>query len=218
MKTRRDVIKLLAAFCAGAGTFFGRLGSAVRVVYAATKRKILPKGTPMRILTGKNPATLDARHLETTPIEQFETMGQSNYSISTRIWRLEVIGAVERPTKFTFEELIQRPTFERNVLLICPGFFAYHGRYRGISAADLLAEAGIKPDVTHIEFSGPNDPRRRTERFSLDEVRANKVFLAYRVNGVSLPTRHGFPMRLVAEDHYGARWVKYVCTVTAVAR
>ena len=104
------------------------------------------------------------------------------------------------------------------MLLICPGFFAYHGRYRGISAADLLAEAGIKPDVTHIEFSGPNDPRRRTERFSLDEVRANKVFLAYRVNGVSLPTRHGFPMRLVAEDHYGARWVKYVCTVTAVAR
>lgn len=218
MKTRRDVIKLLAAGCAAAITFFGRLESGIRVVYAATKRKILPKGTPMHILTGKNPATLDARDLEITPLELFETMGQSNYSISTRIWRLEVIGAVERPTKFTFEDLIRRPAIERKVLLICPGFFAYHGRYRGVSAADLLAEVGMKPDVTHIDFSGPNDPRRRTERFSLEEVRANKVFLAYRVNGAPLPTRHGFPMRLVAEDHYGARWVKYVCTMSAVAR
>jgi sulfoxide reductase catalytic subunit YedY len=218
MKSRRDVIKLLAAFCAGAVTVFGRLENGLRVVYAATKRMVLPKGTPMRILTGRNPANLDARHLETTPLEQFGTMGQSNYSISTRIWRLEVIGAVRRPGKYTFEELAQRPKIERNVLLICPGFFAYYGRYQGISVADLLAEAGMKPEVTHIDFSGPNDLRRKTARFSLEEVLTNKVFLAYRVNGVPLPTRHGFPMRLVAEDHYGARWIKYVCTVSAVAR
>ena len=218
MKTRRDVIKLLAAFCAGAGTLLGRLESGVRVVYAAAKRKILPKGTPMHILTGKHPANLDPSNLDITPLERFGTMGTSNYRISSRIWRLEVIGAVERPSKFTYEELIQRPAIERNVLLICPGFFAYYGRYRGISAADLLEEAGMKSGVTHIDFSGPNDLSRKIQRFSLEEVRANKVFLAYRVNGVPLPTQHGFPMRLVAEDHNGGRWVKYVCTVSAVAR
>ena len=37
-----------------------------------------------------------------------------------------------------------------------------------------------------------------------------QVFLAYDVNGKALPKRHGFPLRVVAEDYYGDDWVKYV--------
>ena len=46
---------------------------------------------------------------------------------------------------------------------------------------------------------------------------AEKVFLAYQVNGKPLPERHGFPLRLVADDHYGSRWVKYVERVKVLA-
>ncbi|HHP7236161.1 MAG TPA: molybdopterin-dependent oxidoreductase [Desulfobacterales bacterium] len=46
---------------------------------------------------------------------------------------------------------------------------------------------------------------------------SDQVFLDYEVNGVPLPQKHGFPLRLVAEDHYGARWVKSVDRITAVA-
>ena len=218
MKTRRDVIKWLLACCAGTGTLFGRLDRGFRSVYAGAKKIILPKGTPMHTLTGKNPANLDTRQLEITPLQAFETMGQSNYSISSDNWRLELTGAVERPAVFTFENLVRRPAIEKEVLLICPGVFAYLGRYRGISAAELLKDAGLKPEVTHIHFSGPKGAREQTERFSLEEVQANEVFLAYRVNGVPLPVQHGFPMRLVAQEHYGARWVKYVYKITAIAR
>jgi sulfoxide reductase catalytic subunit YedY len=144
-------------------------------------------------------------------------MGQSDYSISSGIWTLEVTGAVDRPAVYSFEELVRRPSVEKDVLLICPGFFAYHGRYRGISIAGLLAEAGLKTGVTRIEFSGPKGFREKSERFALKEVKDDKIFLAYQVNGVPLPRRHGFPMRLVAVDHYGARWVKYVYKVIAVA-
>ena len=42
----------------------------------------------------------------------------------------------------------------------------------------------------------------------------NKVFLAYEVNGQRLPQKHGFPLRVVAEDHYGFQWVKYVSSLT----
>jgi DMSO/TMAO reductase YedYZ molybdopterin-dependent catalytic subunit len=41
-------------------------------------------------------------------------------------------------------------------------------------------------------------------------IQQKKVFLAYRVNGVTLPRKHGFPLRLVYEDEYGSSWVKYV--------
>jgi DMSO/TMAO reductase YedYZ molybdopterin-dependent catalytic subunit len=42
------------------------------------------------------------------------------------------------------------------------------------------------------------------------------VFLAYSVNDRVLPQKHGFPLRVVAEDHYGGSWVKYVYKVTAI--
>jgi sulfoxide reductase catalytic subunit YedY len=38
------------------------------------------------------------------------------------------------------------------------------------------------------------------------------------VNGKILPKRHGFPLRLVAEDQYGYEWVKYVHRLVAVSR
>ncbi len=44
----------------------------------------------------------------------------------------------------------------------------------------------------------------------LEELHLKKVFLAYRVNDATLPRKHGFPLRLVLEDHYGYEWVKYV--------
>ena len=30
------------------------------------------------------------------------------------------------------------------------------------------------------------------------------------MNGKALPKEHGYPLRVVAEDHYGSEWVKFV--------
>ena len=48
------------------------------------------------------------------------------------------------------------------------------------------------------------------ETFSIDYVIAGEVFLAYEVNGVPLPRKHGYPLRIVAGDYYGDDWIKYV--------
>ena len=130
---------------------------------------------------------------------------------------VSVNGAVDRPLTIKYADLTRRPTTERKVLLICPGFFAYYGNWTGISVAELLTEAGLRPEATYVEFSGPKGAREKSERFSLETVRTGRVFLAYRVNGEPLPRKHGFPVRLVAEDHYGGRWVKYVDTITVIA-
>ena len=50
----------------------------------------------------------------------------------------------------------------------------------------------------------------KVERFPIDAVLSNQVFLAYAVNGKTLPQKHGFPLRVVAEGYYGSDWVKYV--------
>ena len=217
MKTRREAMKLLATILTGMGAIFGQFGTGLSSVLAETGKRVLPKGTPMHILTGKNPANLDTSRLEVTPLNEFETMGTTNFSIAPHIWRLEVTGAVERPSTFSYVGLIARPAVERTVLLICPGFFAFNGRWKGVMVKDLLAAATVKPGVTQVEFGGPNGPLEKTHRFPLEEAHSDRFLLAYHVNGSALPQKHGFPMRLVAEGHYGARWVKYVDRITAIA-
>jgi sulfoxide reductase catalytic subunit YedY len=184
--------------------------------YAQSKRIILPKGTKMSSLVDKNPADLDTRHLDVVPLKQFETMGLADHNTDLDTWRLTVTGKVKKPLSLSYDQVLELPTIERNVLLICPGFFTNHGKWKGISVMQLLQSAQPEPGITHVTFRGPPGRYAKTERFPVAEVAARKIFLAYHVNGQVLPRKHGFPLRVVAEDHYGSEWVKYVHEIEAI--
>ena len=169
----------------------------------------------MTSLVDKNPADLDTRHLDVIPLEQFETMGLTDHNTDLNTWRLKITGKVQKPLNLSYDQVLDLPTIERNVLLICPGFFTNHGKWKGISVTELLRLAQSESGITHVTFRGPPGRYAKTERFPIAEVTANKIFLAYQVNGQVLPRKHGFPLRVVAEDHYGSEWVKYVHEVEA---
>jgi sulfoxide reductase catalytic subunit YedY len=76
----------------------------------------------------------------------------------------------------------------------------------------------MQADTTHIKVYGPQGNREKVERFPIADVRSDKVFLAYAVNGEKLPQKHGFPLRIVAEDYYGDDWVKYVYKIEAIKK
>ena len=191
------------------------LGSLIARVYAQTKRIILPKGTKMTSLVDKNPAELDTRHLEAIPLADFETMGLTDHEEDINAWRLKITGKVQKPSTLSYKQVLELPAIERKVLLICPGFFSNHGRWKGISVTQLLKLAQPEAGITHVTFRGPPGRYEKTERFPIAAINTDKVFLAYQVNGQRLPRKHGFPLRLVAEDHYGSQWVKYVHEVEA---
>ena len=142
-------------------------------------------------------------------------MGLDDHEIPVAQWRLSVEGKVKTPLELSYDEIKNLPSIRRKVLLICPGFFALHGHWKGISMEKLLEKAGIDSGATHLTFSGPAGPYENMERFPMSDIRSGKIFLAYEVNGKTLPRKHGFPLRLVAEDYYGSHWVKYVYKVTA---
>lgn len=215
MKKRRQFIRLMIGFLAGMGFIFSPLAAGIRLVWAKAKKIILPKGTPMTNLIGENPADLDTRNLDVTPLEKFETMGLDDYKVNLNEWQLEISGLVQRPVKLTYSQVAEVPPVKRDVLLICPGFFAYHARWEGVSVAKLLETAGVSPDVTHVSFSSPNGKYERSQKFPLADILSGKVFLAYGVNDQALPQKHGFPLRVVAEGYYGGSWLKYVNKVEA---
>ena len=211
MSTRRQFLNRMLKIVAAAGLGMAGTGGRVRMAFAEIKRKVLGKHTDLDDLVNENPARLDAARLPVTPREKFETMGLSDHDVAVADWRLTVGGDVKSASALTYEDLLQMPAVERSVLLICPGFFAYKGRWKGVSIRGLLEKTRIAAaGATHLVVSGPAAAYEKRERFEIAEIENDKLFLAYAVNGVPLPQKHGYPLRLVAEDHYGSRWVKYV--------
>lgn len=209
MYTRRSFTGLIAGGL-GASALLGWLGGLARRAWAAG-RKVLTKATRRESLIHENPADLDTTDLQVTPLDKFGTMGETDRAVDLATWRLEISGLVRRPARFTYAELTALPTIEREVLLICPGVFANHGRWTGFSIAALLRQADIDPTATRVAITATGG---KTSRFALADVLADKVFFATHVNGTTLPRKHGFPLRVVAEDHYGEEWVKYVGKLT----
>jgi sulfoxide reductase catalytic subunit YedY len=215
MNTRRQFVLLLSRLLAGLGLAVRPGFSDVGGALAAVQRRLLPKKTDLQSLRNEHPKALDTRNLNIMPIDQFQTMGLSDHPMDIDQWRLTITGKVQQPLKLTYAELLALPAVEENVLLICPGVFTIHARWKGVALHELLKTTGAQADVTSITLHGPQGPYEKVEGFNPAEVASGKVFLAYAVNGQTLPLKHGFPLRAVAADRYGSDWVKYVYKIEA---
>ena len=213
MEKRRQFLKTSLKLFTGLGVLFSPFSSAVRYVYAKTGKVLLPKHTSRRSLIHKDPSQLDARNMEITPLKDFRTMGITDHTEDIDKWRLQVTGYVRDPLKLAYPQVLALPSVERKVLMICPGVFANHGLWKGISMKALFDMTGPIDGATHVSFSGPEGESEKVERYLISEVLSENVFLAYSVNGKPLPQKHGFPLRLVAEDYFGHEWVKHVYKV-----
>jgi sulfoxide reductase catalytic subunit YedY len=217
MQKRRQFLKTAFGFLTGLGMLLSPLFGAFRLAYGKAKKIILPKDTNRADLIDKDPEELDTRNLETTPLKDFDTMGVTDHQVDLNLWRLEVTGRVNAPLSLTNEEIRDLPPIERNVLLICPGFFANHGKWRGVSLGKLIEKAKIEESATLVKVSGPEEyGSEKIEEFPIEDVLSDRVFLAYGVNSKILPQKHGFPLRVVAEGYYGSYWVKYAYKVNVV--
>jgi DMSO/TMAO reductase YedYZ molybdopterin-dependent catalytic subunit len=214
MKERREFLRLVVGVLAGSSVLFHPFFSALRWAYAKVQKTILPKGTKRETLVNRDPKTLDTRNLDITPLKDFGTMGTSDYEVNLSEWRLEIGGRVKKPLNLTYAEILSLPAIEKDILLICPGFFANYGRWKGVSMKGLLERAGVEKDARRVSFRGPKSAYEDEATFPVEDVLTDKVFLAYGVNGENLPKKHGYPLRVVAEDYYGSNWVKYVYRMT----
>jgi len=210
MEKRRHFLKSTFRLFTSMGIVLSPFFQAVRMVYAKAQKIILPKDTDRNKLRHMDPAQLDTRNLAPTPLKDFETMGDTGYTVNLDTWRLEVAGRVGTPLSLTYSQIVDLSPFERNVLLICPGFFAYLGRWKGISMRTLIEKAQMQKDVTHVTLSTTRAAGGNEEKFPIADILSDKVFLAFGVNGQALPKKHGFPLRVVAEGYHGSVWVKYV--------
>jgi DMSO/TMAO reductase YedYZ molybdopterin-dependent catalytic subunit len=200
MYARRNFLKRLCIL------FVGALLSIPSFLWAQAK-KILPKGFKREELKNMNPAEIDNRNLDVDPLGKFGTMGPTDVSVDVKTYRLKITGAVNHPLSLSYDQILKYPSLTEVVLLICPGFFSNNGRWTGVSLKTLLHEARVKKEARYLDIKGAYE---KGVRIPLKDIDRKRIFLAYRVNGETLPQKHGFPLRLVYEDAYGSDWVKYV--------
>jgi DMSO/TMAO reductase YedYZ molybdopterin-dependent catalytic subunit len=170
-----------------------------------------------------------------TPIEHFFVRTHVAVpNVDVESWRLNIDGHVSTPLRLSMSDLRVMPSVEVVAVLECAGngrsFFeppvaglqwtngaVGNGRWRGVRLRDLLERAGIKPGAVEILFDGADVPIGAMADFqrSIPTKKAldPSTLLAYEMNGMSLPVKHGFPLRAVVPGWAGDSWVKWITNI-----
>jgi hypothetical protein len=134
--------------------------------------------------------------------------GEPTPRIDAAGWRLAVRGAVSRPLTFNLDELMALGTHELEATLDCTSGWAMTTRWRGVPMATLLEAVQVAPSARSVTVRSVTGWAT-----SLDLADARRSLLATGVAGQPLPAGNGAPCRLVAPDHRGLDWVKWVTDV-----
>jgi DMSO/TMAO reductase YedYZ molybdopterin-dependent catalytic subunit len=182
---------------------------ATSIAFAAVRIKLSPD-TPKSEIMNMNPKDIDPSLLPLDSIEDLHTTGTPQ-QVNLGTWGLQVKGAkVKYPQSLGYGDLKAMDMVKKKVILICPGFFVDYVEWEGVEVSTILEKVGLERGYHTITFHGLDG---YSSSFSREEVEARLLILALKVNGKTLPKDHGFPVRLVAEDILGGRWVKWVSTI-----
>lgn len=134
-------------------------------------------------------------------------------------WHLDVNGLVVRPYSLGSGDLAGLPAETRAITLECisneiDGHLMSTAIWRGTSLSALLDRAGgVKPEGRWVVFHAADG---FATSLPLAELLAVRTLLAWEMNGVPLPQRHGFPLRALVPGHYGEQSAKWVTRIEVV--
>jgi DMSO/TMAO reductase YedYZ molybdopterin-dependent catalytic subunit len=149
-----------------------------------------------------------------TPTDKFYQVTKNlvDPNVARDIWRFDIVGNVETPKVWTFAELTALPAVEQETTMQCISYGVGSGLisnavWKGVPLPALLAQARPKNDCGGVLFHAADG---FFETIPLAKLGEATTLLAYEMNGQPLPSRHGFPMRLIVPGIYGERNPKWV--------
>jgi DMSO/TMAO reductase YedYZ molybdopterin-dependent catalytic subunit len=173
--------------------------AAIRMPRAATVAAPAPVGADLGI-TGVTPLYVPNRDFYR--IDTALVVPQ----IDTADWTLDVHGKVDRPLRLTYDELLAIPHVEADVTLACVsnevgGDLIGNARWQGVPLHVLLERAGVQPGGEQIlSVSEDGFTAGFPTRIAMEQ---RDAMVALFMNAEPLPTKHGFPARLVVPGLYG---------------
>lgn len=154
-----------------------------------------------------------------TSNEQFYIVNYSRPSeVTIADWALRITGAVAKPLRLTYDDLLSRPAVEKVVTLECidnevGGDLISTALWKGVPLRALIEEAEPQQTVEDVVMYGAD---QYSDSITLNRALHYDVFLAYQMNGVPLAKEHGFPIRAVVPGLYGIKNVKWIVRIDLV--
>jgi DMSO/TMAO reductase YedYZ molybdopterin-dependent catalytic subunit len=139
--------------------------------------------------------------------------------VSLSRWELQVQGLVGRARSWSYEQVKALPSETRAVTLECiangpGGHLMGNAEWTGVLLETVLDEAGgVQANGKYVTFTSVDGYQYNQSLANLMEARA---LLAWDMNGVPLPERHGYPLRLIMPGRYGEQSVKWLTNIEVV--
>jgi DMSO/TMAO reductase YedYZ molybdopterin-dependent catalytic subunit len=126
-------------------------------------------------------------------------------------WRLKIDGMVARPASFSLEEIQRMPAHNQITLHVCEEGWSFIAEWTGVKLSYLLELVGIDQAAKFVVFT-PYDGWWGS--LDMTDALHDQTCLAYGMNGQTLPTDHGAPLRLRVARQLGYVSIKYLADIT----
>ena len=119
------------------------------------------------------------------------------------------------PAPWRIQDLLGLPAHEQQTTLMCisngldAGLIS-NAIWKGIPLRDLLERAAPLPNAARVRFHGVDN---YTDTIPLEKAMEPTTLLAYNMNGVRLPHRHGYPLRVIVPGYFGEKHVKWLTRI-----
>ncbi len=136
-------------------------------------------------------------------------------------WSLRITGLVDNPYEITYDEILAMDLRDYVVTLSCVsnqvgGGLIGNAMWTGVPIAELLQRAGVQSGAQQTVGRSVDDFTAGFPTSALYDGR--NAILAVGMNNELLPTRHGFPARLVVAGLYGyisaVKWLEEIHLTT----
>ncbi|MEY2555810.1 MAG: hypothetical protein QOF93_954, partial [Verrucomicrobiota bacterium] len=135
--------------------------------------------------------------------------------VNVDLWHLEVNGLVQNPATYRFQDLKGFNQVEQETTLMCisngldAGLIS-NAVWKGITLHDLIDPAGPMADARRVRLFGVDN---YTDTVPLEKALDPTTILAWAMNGVDLPHRHGYPLRAIVPGYFGEKHVKWLTRI-----
>ncbi|MBK0394678.1 protein-methionine-sulfoxide reductase catalytic subunit MsrP [Ramlibacter algicola] len=235
-RQRRDLLRLMASGTAGAALASWAGRQALADTARPGKLAALPGGkspVPGAIAIDKPTDYKDA-----TSYNNFYEFGtdksdpaENATKFQTRPWTVEIEGAVKKPGRYAFEDLLKlAPQEERIYRLRCVEGWSMVIPWVGYSLSALVNKVEPTGNAKFVEFVTLADPKQMpyvkshvldwpyTEGLRMDEAMHPLALLAFGMYGEVLPNQNGAPVRLVVPWKYGFKSAKSLVKIRFVEK
>ncbi|MCW3795459.1 molybdopterin-dependent oxidoreductase [Paenibacillus sp. LS1] len=130
-------------------------------------------------------------------------------SFSNANWSFRIDGLVERAQVWNWEQFVKLArTVQVSDFHCVTGWSVYKNTWEGISLAQLLKQAGVKPEAHSVKFYSGDGVY--TDAITMDQAQMDDIMVAVMHDGKPIPADLGGPVRLVIPQMYAYKSVKWL--------